>query len=338
RLGTMYQAHFIADLEGWKDVVERRRAEAGAATMTVGQVRRWLDGADSPTERRGLTREVGDLVLLLVAAATNRVLLDAGQPVGKPEIGRVRDDWELRAQVLPSPEVWQEALQRAADMGVVPTSRLLSATTVADLGQRIHAGIVGDRGQAVRDLVPRIEAAHARLGIGDPGNRLRTAKAAVALVDELRRRPDHAPEVLAACEVPTTAAALGTSIAQASAVAEELQRTNWELIRAAGELDVPWKDAAGALLERLAEGLRADELAVPLVRRLRGASAAATDLLTRASRPPSRPTDVKAQEEPPKFDRAAAEEQLQEIRGRLRAEAQLDLTWQITEWHGDAES
>ncbi len=339
RLGTMYQAHFIADLESWKDLVERRRAEAATATMTVGQVRRWLDGPDSPTERRGLTREVGDLVILLVAAATNRVLLDAGQPVGKPEIGRVRDEWELRAQELPSPEVWEEALRRAADMGVVPTSRLLSATTVADLGQRIHSGVVADRAQAVRDLVPRIEAAYARLGIGEPGDRLRTAKAAVALVEELRRRPDHAPDVLAACEVATTAAALGTSIVQASVVAEELQRTNWDLIRAAGELEARWRAAAEALRERLVQGLMADELAAPLVRRLHEASAAATDLLARATRVAQpQPTADEPPTRPRTFDRTMAEEQLTAIRARLRSEARLDLTWQITEWHGDAQS
>src|SRR6266508_908490 len=291
--------------------------------------------------RADLTREVGDLVILSVASASNRVLLDAGQPVGKPEIGRVRDEWELRAQELPSPKVWQEALGRAADMGVVPASRLLSATTVADFGQRIDSGIVGDRAQAVRDLVPRIEAAYARMGIGDPGDRLRTAKAAVALIEELRRRPEHAPEMLAACEVPTTTAALGTSIAQASVVAEELRRMNWDLVRAVGELDVRWKADADALRERLAQGLRADELAVPLVRRLREASAAATDLLARATRvipPAPSPPPPPPPPRPPKFDRVVAEERLREIRARLRSEARLDLTWQITEWQGDAES
>jgi hypothetical protein len=340
-LGTMYQAHFIADLGGWKDLVERRRAEAAATTMTVGQVRRWLDGAGSPTERRGLTREVADLVILLVAAATNRVLLDGGQPVGRPEIGRVRDEWELRAQELPSPEVWAEALRRAADMGVMPTSGLLSATTVADLGQSIHSGIVADRAQAVRDLVPRVEAAYARLGIGDAADRLRTARAAVALMEELRRRPEHAPEVLAACEVPTTAAALGTSIAQASVVADELQRMNWDLVRHVGELDARWKADADALRERLGQGLMADELAVPLVRRLREASSAATDLLARASRVTQRPADSTAGDSTrsrPTFDRAVAEEQLRGIRARLRSEAHLDLAWRITEWDGDAES
>jgi hypothetical protein len=341
QLGTMYQAHFVADLGTWKDLVERRRAEAAVTTMTVGQVCRWLDGADTPTERRGLTREVADLVILLVAAATDRALLDAGQPVGRPEIGRVRDEWELRAQELPSPEVWQAALRRAADMGVVATSTLLSATTVADLGQRITAGVVADRAQAVRDLVPRLQAAWARLGLDDRSDRLRTAKAAVALVDELRRRPDHAPDVLAACEVPTTAAALGTSIAQATVVADELQRMNWDLIRHIGELDARWKADADALRERLAQGLTSDELAVPLVRRLRDASTAATDLLARAATrvtPPSTPPPPPPPPPPATFDRTVAEEQLREIRVRLRVEAHLDLTWQITEWDGDAES
>ncbi len=338
RLGTMYQAHFVADLEGWKDLVERRRAEAAATTMTVGQVRRWLDGADTPSDRRGLTREIADLVILLVAAATDRALLDGGRPVGKPEIGRVHDDWELRAQELPSPEMWQEALRRAADMGVMATSTFLSATTVADLGERIHSGVVADRAQAVRDLVPRIREAWARLGLGDEGDRLRTAEAASKLVGELHRRPDHASEVLAACEVPTTAAAIGTSIAQARVVADELQRMNWDLIRHIDELDPPWKADADAVRERLAESLAADELAVHLVGRLRDAATAATDLLARAAtRPaiPQRPTRMPPS--PAGFDRPAAEEQLREIRRRLRAEAHLDLTWQITEWHGDAE-
>ena len=120
-LGTMYQAHFIADAGHWIDLVDRRRAETGTTTLTVGVVRRWLDGADTPTERRGLTREVADLVILLVAAATDRTLVDAGRTVVRPEIGRLRDEWELRAQDLPARRCGRTAVRRAADMGVVAT-------------------------------------------------------------------------------------------------------------------------------------------------------------------------------------------------------------------------
>jgi hypothetical protein len=332
-LGTMYQAHFVADVRRWVDLVERRRAEAGVATITVGQVRRWLDGADTPSERRGLTPEVADLVILCVAAATDRALVSAGQPVGRVEIGKVRDDWELRAQDLPGPPVWEEALRRAIDMGVVPTSSLLSANAVADLGQKLHTELVGDRTQGVRDLVPRLEAAYVRTGVDHAAERLRTAKAAVAFVDDLHRRPDHAADVLAGVDLPTTAAALGTSIAQAAAVADELHRTNWELLHAIADLDERWASEARAITARLAQALAADELAVGLVARLREASAAATDLLARATRqppPPPAPTPPPTPT-PERFDRAVAQARLEEIRDRLRKEAHLDLTWQFQE-------
>lgn len=372
RLGTMYQAHFVADLSWWIDLVERRPAAAGAGgvVLTVGQVHRWLDGADEPAERRGLTRDVSDLVLLLVAAATNRVLTAAGQPVGQPEIGRLRDDWELRAQDLPSPNVWARALERAQEMGIVPISTLLSANTVADLGQRLDHELVADRAQPVRDLVPRLEAAYARFGI-ESGRRMDTAKAALALVDGLHRRPDAPADVLADCDVPTTAAALGTSIMQAGPVVGALEQTNWELLRHAVGLGEPWASDAAALRARSVEALMTDELGLSLVTRLSEAVNAATDLLARASRaatpqpgPESRWGDPATQLSPeptmppaagdehvavappvaapasgPVFgtlDRATAERHLEEIRQRLRAEAHLDLRWEIVEVDDDA--
>jgi len=329
-LGTMYQAHFVADLGRWIDIIERRRVEGGATTMTAGQVRRWLEGADTPAERRGLTPEVADLIILLVAAATDRALVSAGQPVGRVEIGKVRDDWELRAQDLPGPQVWDRALERAEDMGAVPTSRLLSATSVADLGQKIHVEIVGDRAQAVRDLLPRLEVAYARLALDTSGDRLRTAKAAVELTEDLRRRPDNTADALASVDVPTSAAALGTSIKQASRVADELQRTNWDLLKAVGELGDAFRSDADSILARLREALTADELAIALIGRLHDASAAATELLARATRV-DQPTPPPPPAPPPivRLDRALAEQKLEEIRDRLRAEAHLDLTWQI---------
>lgn len=350
----MYQAHFIADLQHWKDLVERRRSEAGVTAMTVGQLRRWLDGADTPAERRGLTPEIADLLILLVAAATNRVVLSAGQPVARPEIGKLRDDWELKPQDLPTPEAWRTALERARDMGILPTSTLLSAASVADLGRRIHDRLGTDAAQGVRDLVPRLEGACARFELGTDGDRLRTATAAVELVDGLRRRPDNAPEVLAACTVATTAAALATSIIQAQAVAEELSRTNWELIRSATDVAGPWAVDGKALRDRLVEALTADELAVGLVARLRQATTAATDLVRRVMDRPPPPTSPPPVTTPPvttpplstppeptaapddgsrpgQLTREAAEEDLRELEDRLRRESHLALTWEIRE-------
>ncbi len=341
-LGTMYQAHFVVDVSGWTDLVRSRQAESGTATLTVGLLRRWLDVAHVADGRRGLIDEDADLVILAVAAASNWVLLNGGVPVTKPELGRLQADWQLAAQELPSEAAWEEARSRAADIGVVAVSSLRSATTVADLSQKIVARLVADGGQAVRDLLPQLDAAAARLGVAAEGERWATARAAVSLVDALRRQPDRAAEVLAAATVPTSVAALGTSIVQAGAVASALRDANWDLIKAATELRGTSAWDAGAIRDRLAEALRADELAVGLVARLREASVAATELLRRAAAPvgggtttgsgppetAAGPSDLPA---PAVFDRAAAEARLSEIRARLRAEAQLDLTWQIEE-------
>ena len=349
-LGTMYQAHFVADVRRWVDLVERRRVEAGVTSPAVGEVRRWLDGADSASDRRGLTREVGDLLVLVVVAATQRSVVAAGQPIGRPEIGKLRDEWELRPQELPSESAWQEALSRASQMGVVASSSLLSGVAVADLTQRLHDRLVDGHADVVRELVTRLEEAASRVGVATDSDRLRTARAAAALVDAIARQPDRAVDALAAASVPTTPAALGTSIAQARAVADELGRTNWALLRAVGDLADPWQTPAMALADRLREALIADELAVGLVPRLRDAIQAATDLMSQAAATHPRtsgsdgatsgagasasasapaPGGVSVRDPAPALDRSAAERQLEDLRRRLREEAGLDLRWEI---------
>jgi len=69
------------------------------------------------------------------AETPSRAVVAAGQAVARAELGRLHDDWELRPQELPSAAVWQEGLQRAGQMGVVPAS-----TDVETIG-RMMAGI-----------------------------------------------------------------------------------------------------------------------------------------------------------------------------------------------------
>lgn len=347
-LGTMHQAHFIVDLSAWTDLIRRRQAEADPAQLTVGLVRRWLNANDLPAERRGMIDDDADLVVMAVAAQQNWALISAGSPVTKPEIGRLQGDWQLVAQDLPSEETWETARARAADIGVVAASSLRSATTVADLSQKIVARLVIDGGQPVRDVVPQIEAAAARLGVQSDGDRIATARAAVALVEGIRRKPDRAVDTLASADVPTSAAALGTSIVQAADVSAALQTANWDLIRAA--IDLGGSDAA-SIRDRLVEALTTDELALGLVARLRDATAAATQLLAAAAAKTDKPSTTEPSDASgdgddaerqtggsgagvltiTNFDRAAAEEHLAQVRERLRSEALLDLTWQIEE-------
>src|ERR1019366_5491346 len=100
---------------------------------------------------------------------------------------------------------------------------LRTATAVVDLTDRIHRDSVGDRAAAVRELPAALRPIAELVGVADDCLRWRTAGAAVALIDELTRRPEHAVAALAATEIPTNASALGTSIAQARDLAQELQ-------------------------------------------------------------------------------------------------------------------
>lgn len=285
-LGTMHAAHFIADVQGWVDVIERSRSSTGSMVFTVTAARGWLDQAQTPSQRRGLINDDADLILLAVAAATNRVLVDGGRPVPGAEIGQLRPDWELVAHDLPDLATWELALQRANDMGVVPVSRLRSVTAVADL-----TGKLRDLGSRTIDgagsLVRSLDAAQHRLGLDRGTARSRTAQSGLDLVMTLARRPEQAIVALAGAEVPTTVAAIGTSLEQAARVAAALDNTNWALLDTAFGLAEPFSAEAEAMRERLVDALGDDELTVALVRRLADATTAATDLVGRATRRPS---------------------------------------------------
>lgn len=335
QLGTMHAAHFIADVQTWIDLIDRRRAETDTSTLTVGAVRTWLNGADRDDDRRGLTTEVANLVILAVCAATDRTLVEAGRPATRQDVSSVRDDWEIRAQELPDELRWQTALARVKEMGIVPASELRSATAVADLNEKIHAQLIGDRAQAVRDLVPALRLLTSLVTLPNDAPRVRTAHAAVALVDELHRSPDRAIDAVAQLDIPTNAAALGTSIKQSRAVVDCLQGAALDVIRQAIDLGGDYSGDATRLRDRLLEAAAADELTIGLRARLGEVQAAATDLLGRAARgaAPDR-TDVPDLPDDPAERQASirsrAEADLEALRDRLRG-VSLELTWQIEE-------
>src|SRR5207342_2439987 len=103
-------------------------------------------------------------------------------------------------------------------------------------------------------------------------------------------QPERGAEVLAGATVPTSMAALGTSIVQSADVTKALQEANWDLMRAATELGGTAQNDADAIKARLGDALHADELAVGLVGRLRDAVSAATQLLARAAKPAAQPS------------------------------------------------
>lgn len=346
QLGVMHAAHFVVDLQVWTDLIERRRAETNTTTLTVRVLRSWLDGADTPGERRGLTGEVADLVIMCAAVGTNRSFVDGGRPVSRPEIGRLGPDWELRTENLPSEEVWEGALRRTGEVGIVPASTLRSAASVADLNDRILNDLIGSRADAVRALPAALERLNGVVSIDPDSVRLATARSGVALLDELNRRRDQAVTVFAEHSEPPSAAVLGTSIKQAAAVVSELERFNSELVRSAIGLNGAHQAEADEIRRRFVEAVEADELTIGLVDRLRSVQSSATSLLARVAaqaQAPAAPvvpptTPLPAEPTPPPAPvtgggraaaRAQAEQELEAMQARLKAEAELELKWTI---------
>jgi hypothetical protein len=342
QLGTMHSAHFIGDVHVWTDLINKRRAETGSPTPTVRTLRAWLDGADTPTERRGLNREVAELVILCHAAATDQTLVASGSPVTKPEVGKLGDEWELRSQNLPDADVWEAALTRATDMGIVPSSKLRSATAVADLNSKIVEAFNREP-PAVRALPDSLRKLAQLVPVNDDLPRMATALTAIKLIDAIAADPASAVEALGALDIPGTAAALGTSIQQASAVTEELDGYNVELIDTAIKLGGDLARDAVGLRDRLAAAVSNEELTTGLVMALALTERSATDLLKRAAASAPAPTGPEQEKEPePDGEtaearrarvRATAETSLGHLRSQL-AGVGLDLTWTIADAEG----
>ncbi len=91
--------------------------------------------------------------------------------------------------------------------------------------------------------------------VPDDCPRRATAAAAAVLVQRLHATPDRAVSVLAELEVPTTVAAIGTSIKQAANVRSAVQNCNVELITQATALTGEHSGEASAIRARLQEAV-----------------------------------------------------------------------------------
>ena len=336
QLGTMHDAHFIADVQSWIDLIDRRRATTDTTTLTVGVVRAWLDGADTPAERRGMTTEVANLVILAVCAATDRSIVEAGRALTNPDVSRLHDSAEIHTQQLPDDVTWNEALKRASDMGITVQSTLRTATTVAHLNDKIHE-LIGDRAQAIRDLPALLRSLSGVVTIPADAPRVRTAEAAVTLLDNLHRQPDRAIDVLAGLSIPSSAAALGTSIAQARPVGDAVRGVNLELLRLAMTHEGVHEAAARRIAEQLTTVVIADELTMGLRSALFDAERNATGLMAQiAKRPvavggqPPIVTTTGGGTEVSVFTQTVAEQQLTALAQQL-AGIGLRLAWTITD-------
>jgi hypothetical protein len=275
RLGDMGETHFVLR-DDWKSHFLRKQAEEGATTLTVRRLRAWID----QPEIMGLTRDIQNLVILSFALQNNLTFSLHGGPV-EPQLETLGDALELREQALPSEGVWQQAVQRAAEiLGIVP-SPLLTATNVAKFAADVKAEADQHR-QAVDRLCAGLRQCLERLGIdAHSAARLQTAQATLVLLRGIAgTTKDDVVAVIARANVATSPAAMGESMKKAEETAAVLENTSWELFETVGQLPRERAPRAQSIVDGVKEALTRDEHVVELKRALKDAQSAALELLT----------------------------------------------------------
>jgi hypothetical protein len=328
QLGVMGENAFVLG-HHWSGHFSRKLAERGATTESVGLLRGFFD----EPRPMGLPPSVQNLVILSYADQTQRSFYRHGAAI-EPTLDALPDDLELREQMLPSPEQWQRASDRAGAIFGSTASPLRNASNVARLCDDVRA-----RAREQRDAASRLPGRLRASGVADDAPRLRTAIAAQALLETLLApQAENAVQVLCAFEAPPSSdPALGRSLRSAAEVEAVLQATNWELLEALRAIHDERTTAAEALRARVAEALRHDELSQPLGPALRAAQSDALRLIVPS--PPPSPSSPSFAPTPVPVERgqaqglgaAEAQERVQVLLRRLRDDPalRLTLTWEL---------
>lgn len=295
-VGELHEAHVVPD-DFWPSHFTQCRSrdqEAGVTMpITVGRLREWID-RPSP---RGLLREHQDLVILLWADRTNHALREHGGP-SSGDLGKLPDHLELVPQELPDEASWRAARGRASVVFGKTAPEILSAGNVDALAREVTS-IAAEARTACDRVQGELTVAAGHLGVPSDADRLRTGRAAYALVANLAAaKPKAAIEALADADIPTSASALGRSIAQAAEVSAALTDTRWEIVQAAFALTDERSRPAATLRQQLVEALSADELVQALPPVLRSVESGATRLVvgTTPPQPPPPPPPAPAHE------------------------------------------
>lgn len=330
QLGAMGETHFVLGNE-WRSALERKRMQANAQEFTVRQLREWIERP----ERRGLAREVQNLVIHTFALQTDRSFYLHGGPVD-PGLDDLTDQMELREQTLPAEDHWEVAVERAGHLFGVAVSPLRSAANVDRLAREVTA-IAAERAEAVQRLRAQLECHLPQLGgSGEDAPRARTVQATAALLTALRAAEGNAVvDRLAAARMETTETAMGHCIKNAVAISEAVAATEWGLLEAIRELGDAFHARAEAVIGRVREALEHDEHVTALAPALGQAQREALELLREAARGPQPPPVLRGRkvlkQGRKKVTGARAEEVTRTIAedARQAPDATLEVEWRL---------
>lgn len=279
QLGQMGETHLLVE-EHWRSRFAQSHARVGGGTMTVAQLRRWIDMPNP----MGLPLELQNLIILSFAALTNRRFILRGGPF-EPTIDSLADELELREQALPEAAHWATAVARAASLFGLTVPLTLNAGNVGRLVDDVRREAAAKR-ETVSQLVVVVRDRATRYG-ASMKERVHTSESAQSLLAALQAATDaELVQTLANAPTETSEAAVGRSMGQAQIVADALNNANWTIFDAMRNLQDHRQAAAASILSRLTEALGSEEHVIPLKLKLEELERDAVRLLTVASPAP----------------------------------------------------
>jgi len=269
--------------------LEQARQQKGLDTPTVGDVRAWLDPADT----RGLLPEVEDLLVLTWGAWSGRTLQRGGRAYTPTRLGQLPDDVELLRPELPTPAHWADALDRAGLLfGIALAGKALTARNLTTFVEQVHEKCSGL--SAVNALVVPLEDCVREWADQSDAPRLVTARACADLVTQLQRAQGAAMvRALAEFNAQTSVPAMGRSFTTAESARRLLtERPRWIVFEQVRNLvhDDSRGHRATLLLTDLNKVLSADEVNQMLADGLSELTRRSEELL-RVTPPPAPPQE-----------------------------------------------
>ncbi len=265
RLGVQSEQAFLLDVsQRWETHFTRKlaeRAQSGAeGHVTVAELRAWID---DPAPM-GLSKELQNLVLIVWAAATDRVFTDHGGPA-RVAIDGLADHYEVVAQDLPDAGAWSSVVDRAGRvLGLAGLPPEPSAVALAKLSGALAA--------AANEHLAAVESLSSQLGTlaalvdSDDVPRITTAEHAAQLLRSVATAGSDLDKVEAflAADLSPSPEAIGASIKSADAINGTIAGVDTKLLAVAMA-----RDEGAAIGDRLGQLLDTEEYVEALAPQLR---------------------------------------------------------------------
>jgi hypothetical protein len=281
-LGQMSETHFVLDGK-WKTHFNKMLTQSGQANPQVGEMRRWTDLPDE----KGLPKEIQNLLILVYADQTNRSFRHVHHGGNyMASLDDLPNELELHEEDMPDLKDWNEAVTRVADIFGHAISKLLNASNLATMAEKVGESITEFKTDC-EALPDKVQLVLKHLGVSEAEfskcDRVRTAKAVKSLLGNCDgEEPTALVGAIAHAKIETNNTSMGRSLKSAKAILDCLVRTRWDLFSAVAQLQDDRKTAAELLIQDVCTYLKTDEHALVggLASKLSDAEGRAIKLLT----------------------------------------------------------